>query len=485
MMKHAIGLFCFLLCTFGTMLGQNRLVFDSQLYRFYEPSGNPYVELNLFLLNSSLLNPQLGDINSEKGAVATFYFEKNGSISQANRLQYYMGNAKDKDQFDVQRLRLEPGNYLFHVEVQDALDSTRKAMHEEVIAIQAASGSTISDLQLLSDLKQNNKGDARFEKYGFTYEPIKFSYLNGAASVLHVFCETLLTAQDSAQGALVELRLYRTNHEKQELISKRFKRLKAARHQPIIFSQPLDSNFVNGSYLVRCLLRNKALEVLDSNQAEVVINSVYCQDEMMLDKEEVGQRFVDSLDDDALRFALKAITVKINPLDIERLNFLIAQGTIEEKRRFLYDFWYIVSPLEPYYGFVKYMEVVRAVDKEYFDGFGHGFESDRGYIFLKYGRPSRIITEEHDSTAPPYEIWAYDDFPVTNQAHVKFLFYNPSLAHNRYELLHSTARGERNNPRWLIDLYKNSPQDIIGNPQDATQVKDYYNRRAAEFFNEN
>ena len=131
------------------------------------------------------------------------------------------------------------------------------------------------------------------------------------------------------------------------------------------------------------------------------------------------------------------------------------------------------------------MEVAKAVDKLYADGFGYGFESDRGRIFIKYGRPNDVIKVDNEPSAPPYEIWFYNDFPQTNQADVKFLFYAPELGIN-YRLLHSTVRGEINNPRWQLELYNAVPNEVSGsNYIDATGVQPNNNRRAAEYFNEN
>jgi hypothetical protein len=68
---------------------------------------------------------------------------------------------------------------------------------------------------------------------------------------------------------------------------------------------------------------------------------------------------------------------------------------------------------------------------------------------------------------------------------VKFLFYNPSLGHNDYKLLHSTCRGELNNPAWEVELYSKSPNERIGNTIDARNVQDNFNRNARRYFENN
>ena len=102
---------------------------------------------------------------------------------------------------------------------------------------------------------------------------------------------------------------------------------------------------------------------------------------------------------------------------------------------------------------------------------------------MRYGNPSEIIPVDQDNGAFPYEIWLYNKIVKTNQVNVKFLFYNPDLAGGDFRLLHSTARGERNNPRWEPELYKRVQSEIIQNDGiDDTKVQSNFHRRAREYF---
>jgi len=50
--------------------------------------------------------------------------------------------------------------------------------------------------------------------------------------------------------------------------------------------------------------------------------------------------------------------------------------------------------------------------------------------------------------------------------------------------LHSTCIGERNNPAWEVELYRAAPESQIGATIEATEVRDGWNRRAKEYFND-
>ncbi len=131
------------------------------------------------------------------------------------------------------------------------------------------------------------------------------------------------------------------------------------------------------------------------------------------------------------------------------------------------------------------MEVAKAVDYTFKSGLGYGFETDRGVIFMKYGKPNNRVEVDTEPAAPPYEIWVYEEFPWTSQNHVKFIFYNPSLAGGHFRLLHSTARNELSNQQWEVELYTDAPQDYDGNNSfESTTVSDNFLRQARRLWDD-
>ena len=136
------------------------------------------------------------------------------------------------------------------------------------------------------------------------------------------------------------------------------------------------------------------------------------------------------------------------------------QKKLEEKRVFLFAYWSERSDTAKK-AFNTYLEYVRKIDELFYSGFGYGFETDRGVVYLRYGKPDDVIAEDKDNGAFPYEIWKYNKVSKTGQTNVKFLFYNPDLAGSDFRLLHSTAHGERQNKKWEIDLYKNAPGEEL------------------------
>jgi hypothetical protein len=80
-----------------------------------------------------------------------------------------------------------------------------------------------------------------------------------------------------------------------------------------------------------------------------------------------------------------------------------------------------------------------------------GFETERGRVFLQYGKPDSRTQVPNEPSAYPYEIWWY--YHYKGQRNIRFVFYNPDMITNDYELLHSEALGEPNNPQWRLMLF--------------------------------
>ncbi|MBK7408822.1 MAG: GWxTD domain-containing protein [Saprospirales bacterium] len=240
------------------------------------------------------------------------------------------------------------------------------------------------------------------------------------------------------------------------------------------------SQLESGNYRLAVEVRNRHKDLLSRKEVSFQRSNPYLRVEAEnLPSAVLEEEFVGKLSEGDLIYSLKAIAPVVSSDETEWLNQLIKEGSPEAKRLYLFSYWSKKNPNNPDIPYLEYMEIAKALDQMYHSGFGYGFETDRGYVYLKYGRPDDMLKEDNDPAAPPYEIWVYNSFPVTNQTNVRFIFYNPSLAPNDFQLLHSTARGELNNPQWEIQLYRNSPTQIQGDdPFSATEMQDNFGRQA-------
>ena len=113
---------------------------------------------------------------------------------------------------------------------------------------------------------------------------------------------------------------------------------------------------------------------------------------------------------------------------------------------FFYQFWNKRNPMSPEMAWRKYEQDVKACNEEFGTTIKRGWETDRGRIYLQYGKPSTRVIRNNDPDYWPFEIWHY--YQTNNNLHNKrFLFYNTSL-NGDMELLHSDVPSEITNFDW-------------------------------------
>ena len=157
--------------------------------------------------------------------------------------------------------------------------------------------------------------------------------------------------------------------------------------------------------------------------------------------------------------------------NVEREFFDNRMKTVETEQlqRYFYSFWLARNPNNPEEAWKKYAKMVSFVQERFGSKLVKGYRTDRGRVYLQYGQPNEIREIPSDPTTVPYEIWHY--YYLDDQSNVKFVFYDPSLVGNDYELLHSNKYGETHDPSWKMKLVKNiQPQTDIY----STEPNEYY-----------
>jgi GWxTD domain-containing protein len=134
-------------------------------------------------------------------------------------------------------------------------------------------------------------------------------------------------------------------------------------------------------------------------------------------------------------------------------------------RYYIYNYFLYINKENPEKAWKEYSNKVIGVNKLYTGHGTPGYATDRGFMYLRYGPPTDIITVENESGALPYEIWQYNTLTQMNHRDVAdalFLFYRPQGALD-YKLLHCTVEGEVQNEAWRTYLYVGGGGGTSGN----------------------
>ncbi len=452
--------------------------------KFKSPQQN-YVEVYLHVVGSTV-NFVTIDTNQYQAAVEVMIlFKQFGQIIKFDKYRLKSPTSEfPMDFIDQRRFGLENGTYTIEVSVSDVnLDDNTKTFDQVFTIDFGEEKLQQSDIQLLSSFRPDSTVN-QYTKNGYYLESLPFNFYNKNHSQLIFYNEIYNTDKELEEEFVIRYALDRveSNGDTKTVMLGHKKR------QPgpinVILLQKNISELKSGNYNLVVEVRNRENKLLSSKTLFFQRSNPFLEEKETLNAD-LTHEFVNELDEKELRYSLRAISMNVRESEAEILNIVLAEGKMESMRRFLFSFWVRQNPNSPEMVYKQYMEVARAIDKLYSSGFGFGFETDRGYTFMKYGKPNDIVTVDNDPSAPPYEIWVYYEFPVTQQNNVKFLFYNPSLDGGNYVTLHSTARGEINNPQWEIELYRDAPNEGASNNFiDNGRMMDGFNRHARRLFND-
>jgi len=164
------------------------------------------------------------------------------------------------------------------------------------------------------------------------------------------------------------------------------------------------------------------------------------------------------------------------------INYNLVAGNLLTLQQFFLDFWLQRDQADPERAWLAYYEMVLAVEQEFGSTNKHGYETDRGRVYLQYGPPNQRIIEPYTPSTLPYEIWQYYEYG--KQTDLKFVFYTPDRSVNDYRLAHSNAIGELKNVNWQYEIRgMRSPQDTDNNLYKNAYEINEFGEHSGEFFN--
>jgi len=155
----------------------------------------------------------------------------------------------------------------------------------------------------------------------------------------------------------------------------------------------------------------------------------------------------------------------------------VLKADIDVLQKYFYNFWFERNNVDPEAAWLSYLERVKQANNDFKTVALPGYLSDRGRVYLQYGKPNAIAESHNEPAAFPYEIWHYYD--INGQRDKRFVFYTQEIATNDFRLLHSDVVGELANYHWQRQLYSRtwdpySIDDVIVPNSYGSFATDYY-----------
>ncbi len=383
------------------------------------------------------------------------------------------------------RWSVNPGSYTLESKLQDTYNPIDELSYINNFEVRIDDQKIqLSPIQLFRTVKNINNSNSTLYKHGFEYEPVPFLLIDKKQNLLYSYCEVYNLSTYNQKNYGVKYELF-NNSESGKIKLEEWLKSKSTVDAGILLNHKDISELPSGKYSLSISLIDRQGSKIDSNSIDFErSNPFWDRLQTMQIENQKGEAIFKEMSNDSVDYYLKALNVILPSVEKVNISSLNEKNKMTEKRMYLYRFWKDRFDTACAAKFNKFQKNVEFADRNFPTGFGHGFESDRGRIYLKYGPPTELISDNQDNGAFPYEIWIYNQLP-NGQSDVKFLFYNKDLTETNYLLLHSTCIGERSNKQWEIQLYRRVREEFDGENQvEATRIKRSVSRRARDYFDE-
>lgn len=433
--------------------------------QYFAPGQSPYVEAYLKINASSLAFKKTKEGSFQAKMEITYaFFDENNEVVTFDKFELLSPNYPHPDSakgsfFDKKMLAVDNGDYELEITIRDLnKEAQTPSRARQIMSIHFTDDSaSVSDILFVADYNQNPKEGSIWEKNGVDIIPYVYDYFPDRIKKLSFYTEFYRTGQTTGNAPFVAR--YAITNSKGRLIPRftAYKRCEPKTIQALLKSFDI-SDLPSGNYYL-------AVDLLDSNQhvfASKSVNFVQINRQAIAESSKSStlyNRFADyveSMPFDSLSEYAKAMSPMASSEDQTWINAnheMLPEG---ELQKLFVDYWLKENPKDPAEAWFAYKKKVDMVNNSFSTRQIKGYESDRGYIYLRYGEPNTIVQRENEPSNYPYHIWHYYDHPRRSDA--RYIFYNPELATNEYRLLHSNIIGEVNNSRWKQELSRrNTP----------------------------
>lgn len=484
-MKKSFLLFLFWLIWSPTQLLAKNLQARLAYATFYAPGQGPYVETYLYVLGKSVVFAPLSNKKFQASIEVTLIFALNGEIKYFDKYNLLSPEADDSLKtsysfLDQQRIQLPNGKYKFELSIRDKNKEGKPYIVSEDVNIDYNENIlSISDIELLESYKPNTT-ENKLNKGGYELIPLVDNFLPDEVNSIKFYAEVYNAA--TLLGNDGYMFSYHIETYENHRVLDAYTRMQRMQAKPVsALIKEIDISMLpSGNYNLVMEARNRNNELLASRELFFQRSKVPLLSESNGDYHniEVSNTFAASYTNkDTLAEYILSLTPISGPEDNRFADNQLELADLKLMQQFFYSFWEKKNAENPYMAWMKYKQEVDKVNATYSAVNKKGYLTERGRVYLQYGPPNTVSKQYNEPATYPYEIWHY--YKIKTQTNKKFVFYNPDLATNDFELLHSDALGEPFDPQWQLRLNKRTE---VNKDFDRTKTKDQYGKQADDIY---
>lgn len=452
---------------------------------FYSPEKGSYVETYLSVFGSSVEFKQ-AESGKYQGAI-----EVNAKFMQDDVIKNYdkynllspeVESISDvKFNFlDQQRISLPSGKYTLELTVKDKnADTPPYVIKQEIVLQYAPSQVSVSDIELIESFNKAVEGSSKLSKSGYDLIPQVDNFFSNDKSELNFYAEVYNTTLTNSD--MILLNYYIQNAENKSIVPQfsSFVKKQPTTVTPVLAKFNI-AELPSGSYYVVLDVKNKENVLLATNSAFFYRHSVAKKTEEQVNINDINttNTFADAFNDkDLFSEHISSLQPIANANESTYIENQLKLSDISYMKKFFYHFWQQRDAVSPEQAWLNYKQEVEIVQANYGTRAVKGYNTDRGRIYLKYGKPNTLTESHNEPSAYPYEIWHY--YKIQNQSNKKFVFYNKDMIGKNFSLLHSDFPGEIYDQQWEAKLHARNynPANF-----DDKNTPDYYGKKTGENF---
>ncbi len=437
---------------------------------FYSPQQGSYLETYLSVYGKSVNFVKNQNGKYQATIEVTMIFKQNETIKDYKKYDLLSQEADDtlKINFnfvDQQRFALADGKYTYELSIADK-NSINKPYHvsDEIVIDYPLTQVNVSGIELIESFKKTITPSI-ISKSGYDLIPYVSDFYPETVDKLTFYAEIynseLILGKEDAFLVSYFIESYENLKTIPNLIKKKREQTKTVN---VIFGEFDISRLPSGNY-------NLVIEARDKTNKIVSLNKIFFQRSKPSIQFEIKDIAALSIDETfAANYMDKSILEdnirSLYPIstEMERMfvNDKLKKADLILMQQYFFNFWLQRSASDPESAWKNYKKEVDVVNSKFGTKVKRGYDTDRGRVYLEYGQPNEIVDRAFDSSSGldeswgsvPYQIWHY--YKLKNQSNRKFVFANPNLALGDYELYHSDAIGEINDPNWTNRLSRSN-----------------------------
>ncbi len=453
---------------------------------FYSPENGPYIETYLSVNSNTVKYTKNAQGNYQGAIEIGIRFSDAGGVKYTDKYNLLSPEVTDTSniQFnflDQQRIPLANGKYKLELSITDKNAGTSPHTVNDMVTIEFYNNiAAVSDIQFLESYSKS-ESPSIITKSGYDLVPYVDNFFTSKVKSLKFYAEIYNTDKILGESAYLASYFIESAESKQVIENlKGFTKQDAQKVNVLMREIPL-SELPSGNYNLVIEIRNQQNELLanrssyfqHSNKVKLPSGS---SDFTQTDVSNTFASYITHKD--SLIDYINSLHAISTPLELTFLTNQMKLADVKLMQQFFYDFWARRSPVNPEKAWMDYRVEVLKVNQSFSTRITPGYVTERGRVYLKYGPPNTMSKHYTEPSAYPYEIWHY--YKLDNQSNKKFVFYNPDLVTNDFQLLHSDAQGEISNTRWQMVVFKRDTQsrdyDVESKPNNAfgNQVNDNF-----------